>query len=190
MLATLSRNWWVLLVRVIAAILFGIAALLWPELALVTLVLMFAAYAFIDGILNIVFALQHRGHPRWWVTLLEGVIGVVAGIAAFLWPDMAGFVLLNFIAFWAILTGILRIVLAIRLREEIQGEFWMGLGGALSILFGILIILFPGAGALSIVWMIATYAILFGVIMVVLAFRLRSFNEHGQSPSQTARTMG
>jgi uncharacterized membrane protein HdeD (DUF308 family) len=190
MLATMSRNWWVLLVRGIAAILFGIAALIWPGLALVTLVFMFAAYAFIDGILNIIFALQHRNQSRWWVTLIEGIIGVLAGIAAFLWPDMASFVLLNFIAFWAILTGVMEIILAIRLREEIQGEFWMGLGGVLSILFGVLVILFPGAGALSIVWMIATYAIIFGVIMIILAFRVRSLGNQGQTPNQTARTTG
>jgi uncharacterized membrane protein HdeD (DUF308 family) len=190
MTATLSRNWWVLLVRGIAAILFGIAALIWPGLALVTLVLLFAAYAFVDGIFTIIFALQHRNQPRWWVTLIEGIIGVIAGIAAFLWPDMASFVLLNFIAFWAILTGIMEIILAIRLREEIQGEFWMGLGGLLSILFGVLILLFPGAGALSIVWMIAAYAIVFGVILVILAFRVRSLGDQGQTPNQTARTIG
>jgi uncharacterized membrane protein HdeD (DUF308 family) len=190
MTATLSRNWWVLLVRGIAAILFGIAALIWPGLALVTLVLLFAAYAFVDGIFTIIFALQHRNQPRWWVTLIEGIIGVIAGIAAFLWPDMASFVLLNFIAFWAILTGIMEIILAIRLREEIQGEFWMGLGGLLSILFGVLILLFPGAGALSIVWMIAAYAIVFGVILVILAFRIRSLGDQGQTPNQTARTIG
>lgn len=190
MLATMSRNWWILLVRGIAAILFGIAALLWPGLALVTLVLLFAAYAFVDGVFTIIFALQHRSQPRWWVTLLEGIVGVVAGIAIFLWPDMASFVLLNFIAVWAIITGVMEIILAIRLREEIQGEFWMGLGGLLSILFGILVILFPGAGALSIVWMIAAYAIVFGVFMILLAFRVRSLGDQGPTTGRTAANMG
>lgn len=190
MLATMSRNWWVLLIRGVAAILFGIAALIWPGLALVTLVLLFAAYAFVDGIFAIIFALQHRSQPRWWVTLLEGIVGVLAGVATFIWTDVAGFVLLTIIGVWAIMTGVMEIILAIRLREEIQGEFWMGLGGLLSILFGLFVIFFPGAGALSIVWLIATYAIVFGVILVFLAFRVRSMGDQGQTPNQTARTTG
>jgi uncharacterized membrane protein HdeD (DUF308 family) len=190
MRATLSRNWWMLLVRGIAAILFGIAALIWPGLALVTLVLLFAAYAFVDGIFTIIFALQHRDQPRWWVTLLEGIVGVLAGVATFIWTDVAGFVLLTIIGVWAIMTGVLEIILAIRLREEIQGEFWMGLGGLLSILFGLFVILFPGAGALSIITIIAVYAIAFGVILILLAFRVRSLGDEGTTPGQRAANMG
>jgi uncharacterized membrane protein HdeD (DUF308 family) len=174
MLETLTRHWWILAVRGALAVLFGLLALIWPGITVLALVLLFGAYALVDGVLALYTALFDRGRPggRGWL-VLEGVAGVLAAIGAFVWPDITALVLLYFIAAWALVTGVAEIVAAIRLRQEIEGEWLMILSGALSILFGILAFLFPGAGALAVVWLIATYAIAFGIVMVILAFRLR-----------------
>src|SRR5439155_14286490 len=174
MLTQLARNWWVVALRGVAAILFGILAFIWPGLTVAALVLLFGAYALVDGVFAIVGAFQHRHeHDRWWVLLLEGIAGIIAGVLTFIYPGVTALVLLYFIAAWAIVTGIIEIVAAIRLRKEIHGEFWLALSGIFSLLFGVLIVLFPGAGALTVVWLIAAYAILFGITMLALAFRLR-----------------
>ena len=174
MIEFVSRNWWIWLVRGIAAILFGIATFLVPEIVLQTLILLFAAYAIVDGVLSIVNAFQNRQQPRWWAGLIEGIISLLAGLGAILFPGMTALILLYFIAFWAILTGIMEIIAAIQLRKEIQGEFWLGLGGLMSVIFGIVLILFPGAGILSVLWLVGAYAILFGIMMILLAFRVRN----------------
>ena len=172
--ALYKDRWWVLL-RGILAVLFGILALVFPGLTLTTLVLLFGIYAIIDGAATIYMAFRSRtSNTRWWVLLVEGIIAVIAGIAAFVYPGMTVFVLLYVIAFSAILTGIMEIIAAIQLREQIKGEFWLGLGGVISILAGIALILFPGAGALTVAWLIGIYAILFGVMLILLFFRLNS----------------
>jgi uncharacterized membrane protein HdeD (DUF308 family) len=176
MLETLTRNWWVLAVRGAFAVLFGLLALIWPGVTVLALVLLFGAYALVDGVMALYTALFDRGRPGgrgggWLV--LEGVAGVLAAIGAVVWPGITALVLLYLIAAWALVTGVAEIVAAIRLRREIEGEWLMILSGALSILFGLLAFLFPGAGALAVVWLIATYAIAFGVVMLILAFRLR-----------------
>ena len=170
----LSQYWWVLLVRGIVAVLFGIAALAWPGLTLATLVLVFAAFAFVDGVFAVVNAFAGRkADEHWWWMLLEGVVGILFGVLTFQNPAVTAVVLLLYIAAWAIVTGVMRIVLAVRLRKEIEGEFWMGLSGLASILFGFLMMAWPGAGALAVLWLIAIWSIAIGLSLIVLAFRVR-----------------
>lgn len=171
----LARNWWMLLVRGIIAIVFGVLLWFLPEISLVTLVLLFGIYVLADGILGIWTAFTGRKrHEDWWVLLLWGVVGVGIGLLTFFVPRLTALALLFYIAIWAIATGILEIVAAIRLRREITGEWLLILGGLLSIAFGILLMAQPAAGALALLWLIGAYAILFGILLVVLAFRARS----------------
>jgi uncharacterized membrane protein HdeD (DUF308 family) len=179
MVMTLARNWKLLALRGLCAIIFGILAFVWPGVTLGVLVLLYGAYALIDGVLAIVAALSKRqesGLP-WWALLLEGLLGIGAGIVAFVWPGITALFLLFLIAGWAIVTGVFEIIAAIRLRKEIEGELWLALSGALSIIFGLLLIVRPGAGALTVVWLIGAYAIFFGIFLLALAFRLKRFNE-------------
>ncbi len=170
----LARNWWLLLVRGIAAILFGIAAFAWPGLTAALLVLLFGVYMLVDGIFGIVDSIRYRGRlDRWWLWLLDGLLGVGVGALTLFMPDISAFVLLMFIAGWAIAGGILRIIAAIQLRREIEGEWFLVLGGILSILFGGLLIVMPGAGIVSLVWLIGLWAVTFGALFIMLAFRLR-----------------
>ncbi|MCI0710650.1 MAG: HdeD family acid-resistance protein [Chloroflexi bacterium] len=181
MLDTLSRNWWTLIIRGLVAVLFGLFAIFVPDLTLRVLVLLFGAYALVDGGINIYAALI-GGDPdqRWWVGLLEGLVGVAAGILTFIWPEITALVLLYLIAFWAIFTGILEIWGAIQLRREINNEVLLGISGVLSIIFGALLIIAPGSGALAVTWLIGFYAILFGVMMIALGFRVRSGTGSGR----------
>jgi uncharacterized membrane protein HdeD (DUF308 family) len=186
MLEIMARNWWMLAVRGIIAILIGIVALVAPGLALATLVALWGAYALVDGVLSIIVAVRHRSdYSNWWVTLLEGIVGIVAGIATFIWPAITALILLYIIAAWAIITGIFEIIAAIQLRKEITGEFWLGLSGLLSIVFGILLILFPGQGILTLLWLLGIYAIIFGIFLLLLGFRLRG--QAGSTSSTSTR---
>jgi uncharacterized membrane protein HdeD (DUF308 family) len=172
---------WLLGLRGIIAILFGILTILSP----VTVVVFFGAYILVDGIFNIIHAFQSRStNQRWWVLLLEGIIGIAAGILTYLNPVGTVLAILVLIAAWAILTGIMEVIAAIELRKQITNEFWLGLSGVLSIIFGILVLLFPQLGATIITYMIAGYAIAFGVIMIVLALRL------GNVPTSTLPPAG
>jgi uncharacterized membrane protein HdeD (DUF308 family) len=184
-LPVLSRNWWMLALRGLAAIVFGVLAFVWPDITLFALVLLFGAYMLVDGIFAIVAAVRAAGREaRWWLLLIEGVLGVLAGLVAAFWPGLTALALLYFIAAWAIVTGILEIVAAIRLRREIEGEWALGLSGVLSVLFGVLLAVIPApAGLLSLVWLIGAYALAFGVLLLVLAFRVRSAPEM-QTPSR------
>jgi uncharacterized membrane protein HdeD (DUF308 family) len=179
MVMTLARNWWVLALRGLCAIIFGILAFVWPGITLGALVLLYGVYALVDGILSIIAAVSKRegsGLP-WWALLLQGLLGIAAGIVTFAWPGITALFLLFLIAAWAIVTGIFAIIAAIRLRKEIQGEFWLALSGILSVVFGVLLFVRPGAGALTVVWLIGSYAIFFGILLLVLAFRLKRFKE-------------
>jgi uncharacterized membrane protein HdeD (DUF308 family) len=169
-----SRYWWTLLVRGLVAILFGILAFIWPGVTLSALVLLFGAYALVDGVAAIVVGIRDYGErQRWWATLLGGLVSVGAGVVTFLMPGLTALALLSVIAFWAIFRGLLDIVAAIRLRHVIEGEWLLGLCGVLSIAFGVMMVLFPGAGALAVIWWIAAFALLLGVMLVTLGFKLR-----------------
>ena len=171
MLDTLAKNWWALALRGVAAVLFGLLTFFLPGITLVTLVLLFGAYALVDGLFNIGAFFRVASHH--WALLIEGVIGVIAGILTFMWPAITAITLLYLIAFWAIFTGVFEIVAGIRLRKAIANEWLLLLMGVLSTLFGLLILFAPGAGALAIVLWIGVYAVMFGIVMLVLAFRLR-----------------
>jgi uncharacterized membrane protein HdeD (DUF308 family) len=171
MLHTLAANWWALALRGLAAVLFGLLTFFLPGITLVTLVLLFGAYALVDGVFNVIAFFRVTSHH--WALLIEGVIGIIAGILTFAWPAITAIVLLYVIAFWAILTGIFEIVAGIRLRKAVTNEWLLLVMGGLSILFGLLILFAPGAGALAIVIWIGAYALVFGIILLALAFRLR-----------------
>ena len=177
-LPVLSRNWWALALRGLAAIVFGVLAFVWPGLTLWALVLLFGAYMLVDGIFAIVAAVRAAGREaRWWLLLVEGVLGVLAGLVAFLLPGITALALLYLVAAWAIFTGILQIVGAVRLRREIEGEWALILGGVLSVIFGVLLAVLPGPGILALVWLIGAYAVVSGVLLIVLAFRVRNRDE-------------
>lgn len=171
MLHLLAKNWWALLIRGLVAIAFGILTFMWPGLTLIYLVYLFGFYALFDGIFNLVASFRTPGEH--WAFILEGILGIVAAFLTFFWPGITAIVLLYVIAFWAILTGIFEIVGGVRLRHVIRNEFWLILMGILSILFGAFILIAPGAGALAIVIWIGAYALVFGVMMVILSVRLR-----------------
>jgi uncharacterized membrane protein HdeD (DUF308 family) len=173
---TLVRNWWVVLLRGLAGIIFGILTFISPDISVAALVLVFGAYALADGVLAIVSAIRWRGQiDRWWVLLLEGLAGVAAGIVTFVWPHISALGLLYVIAAWVLVTGVLEIVAAIRLRKIITGEWLLALIGIASVTLGVMLALFPGPGALALVIWIGAYALATGVLLVVLGFRLRSW---------------
>ena len=171
MLHTLAANWWALALRGLVAVLFGLLTFFLPGITLVTLVLLFGAYALVDGVFNVIAFFRVASHQ--WALLIEGVIGIIAGILTFAWPAITAIVLLYVIAFWAILTGVFEIVAGIRLRKVITNEWLLLVMGVLSFLFGLLILFAPGAGALAIVLWIGAYALVFGIFLLALAFRLR-----------------
>lgn len=176
MVRSLSQNWWLVVLRGVLAILFGISAFLWPGITWLTLIILFGVYAIVDGLIAIWTGLSRtRETPRWWTFLLEGLLNIGAGIVALVWPDLASLVLIYILASWAVFTGILEIVAAIRLRNEITNEWFLALGGVLSIGLGILLFLQPVAGSLAIIWMIAGYALVFGILFVILGIRLRNW---------------
>lgn len=174
MIRIVSRFWWVYALRGIFAILFGIAALFWPGLALTVLVLLFSAYVLVQGIFLLIAAFGAKEiTPNWRVVLLEGIISVLIGIIAFAWPDITAMALLAIIAIWAFISGIVEIYAAVQLRKAIEGEWILGLAGILSIIFAIILIVYPAAGALAVLWIIGFYAILFGILTLYLAFKIR-----------------
>jgi uncharacterized membrane protein HdeD (DUF308 family) len=173
----LARHWWLIALRGLAAIIFGILAFAWPGLTLAILVILFGAYAIVDGVLGIIAAFRGDAHHR-VVLGIEGVVSVLAGIAAFVWPLITAFVLLYIIAIWAIITGIIEIIASVRLRRALSNEIGLIVGGVLSVVFGIVLIVAPGAGAVAVVFLIGAYAIIFGVSLLGLAWRLRQHHAH------------
>jgi uncharacterized membrane protein HdeD (DUF308 family) len=173
---TLARNWWVVLLRGVAGIIFGLATFFAPEISLTVLVLVFGAYAFLDGILALISAIRRRGTTdHWWLLVLEGVMGVAVGVLTFVWPNITALALLYLIAAWALITGGLEIAAAIRLRKVITGEWLLVLSGIASVALGVLLILFPEPGALAVVLWIGAYALVSGVLLIALGIRLRSW---------------
>jgi uncharacterized membrane protein HdeD (DUF308 family) len=172
--AILNRGWWLLLLRGLAAITFGVLTWLLPGISLASLVLLFGAYCLADGILGSWTAIAGRHeHEHWWVLLLNGLLGIGIGIMTFLVPSLTALALLYYIAIWAIATGVLEIVAGVRLHGELEGDWWLVIAGLASIAFGFLLAAQPGAGALSVLWLIASYAVLFGVVLVILALKVR-----------------
>lgn len=172
----LARGWWAIVLRGAAAIVFGGLALALPGATLAALIFLFGAYALVDGLFNVVAALSGRTHARSWSALLvAGLTSIAAGVVTFLMPGVTALALLYVIAAWAVVRGILEIAAAVRLRQVIADEWWLGLAGALSIVFGILVMVAPGAGALALVLWIGAYAVLLGVFLVALGLRLRGW---------------
>lgn len=176
MLAILSRYWWVLAIRGVAAILFGIAALVWTSLTLLTLIYLFGAFALVDGVFALAIGINHLFHhdTHVWTSLLQGLTSIIVGILAFAFPGWTALAFVFLIAAWAIVTGVLEIAAAIRLRDEIEGEWVLSLAGALSLLFGLVLIAFPRSGALAVIWIIGVFSIVTGVSLLYLGLRLRS----------------
>ncbi len=172
----LARNWWTVALRGAIAIIFGLAALFWPDITLTALIFIFAAFVLVSGVLLAIAAFRDGlTHTHGWIMLLEGAIGIAVGIMAFIWPGITALVLLYLIAAWAIVTGVLEIIAAIQIRKEIQNEWLLAIAGIASVLFGILLLVWPLAGALAILWIIGAYAIIFGILLLILAFRLRTW---------------
>lgn len=188
MLGLVSRDWWVFALRGVAAILFGILAIVQPGITLASLILLFGAYAFVDGVALLVsLARGDRAARRHaWSVGIMGVLGIVASIVTFVWPSITALTLLYIVAFWAIAMGVFQVVAAIELRREIEGEFWMGLGGVLSVVFGALLIVSPGAGLVTLVWLLGFWAIVFGASSLGLAYRLRGVDKALHKPASAS----
>ena len=183
MLPTLSGNWVGLAVRGVAAVLFGLAALIWPGLTLAVLIILYGAYAVVDGVFAIVAGLRADSGTGKWLFVAEGALSILAGLIAVFWPGVSAVFLLYIIAFWAIFGGLLRIVGAVLLRREIENEWTMALGGALWVLLGIVLFVLPGAGLLSLSWLIGIFALGAGITLIVLAFRVRGQGSSGTGGS-------
>jgi len=184
-----TGHWWALAIRGGIAILFGLAALLRPGIALEALILLFGAYALVDGVFSIVglFGGTRGGTPR-WLLFIEGVVSILAGLIALFLPGLTAILLLYLIAAWAIVTGISEIAMAIRLRKEISGEWALIVGGAFSVLFGVILaVVGPVVGLISLIWLIGFYAVAFGVLMLVTAFSVRGGDSGG--PSRPSRVV-
>jgi uncharacterized membrane protein HdeD (DUF308 family) len=185
-----TGHWWALAIRGAIAILFGLAALLRPDIALQALILLFGAYALVDGVFAVVgvFGGTRGGTPR-WLLLIEGIAGILAGLIAFVLPGLTAVVLLYLIAVWAIVTGIFEIASAIRLRQEITGEWALIIGGALSVLFGVILaVIGPVAGLLSLIWLIGVYAVAFGILMLITSFQVRG-RDASSGPDRPSRVV-
>ena len=177
LLGALAENWWLLLLRGLAAIAFGVIAFFWPGITLVALTYLWGAYALVDGVVAIWAAFSASGDdagPRWWLGL-SGIVSILAGIVAFVYPGLTALVLLVVIAVWAIIIGVLQLYAAMQLRKVINNEWWLILSGLLSIAFGAVLIAWPGTGALAVIWTIAWFAVFFGCMFIGLAFELKKF---------------
>jgi uncharacterized membrane protein HdeD (DUF308 family) len=174
MLTILARNWWLIALRGVIAILFGVMTFAWPGMTLLTLIYLYGAFALLDGISAMgaaIFAKQHES-PLWQL-ILTGLVGIGVGILTFAWPGVTAKVLLVFIGIWAIMKGFFEVIAAIALRKEIENEFFLGLAGVLSVLFGVVLLVRPGVGALGVLWLIGSFAIIFGVLAIIFALRLK-----------------
>ncbi|WP_094814580.1 HdeD family acid-resistance protein [Bordetella genomosp. 12] len=169
-----GKQWsWVAL-RGVVAVLFGLLAMFLPGLTLAILVMVWGAYALVDGVFALIAGWRIRDQQKpLWPLILVGITGLAAGIVTFLWPGITALMLLYIIAFWAIVSGVFQIIAAIRFRKEMQNEWLHGLSGLISLLFGLMLVVQPGAGALALVWVIGVYAVFFGILLLVLAVRMK-----------------
>jgi uncharacterized membrane protein HdeD (DUF308 family) len=168
--------WWLVLLRGVLAVLFGLFALFAPGSALLALVFVFGAYAVLDGITAVAAGLRHRRQEAHWVWhLVEGVISIVAGVVAFAWPGVTALVILYLVAFWSVFTGVSEIMESFAMRRRGSATWgWMLAAGALGVLLGIVLVAAPGAGLLTLLWLVGVYAVVFGVLIIGWAVRLRS----------------
>jgi uncharacterized membrane protein HdeD (DUF308 family) len=173
-IASLVKNWWAVALRGAAALIFGILIALWPDIGLTALVLLFGSFAIVAGVFNVIAAVRRRrGERRWWALLLEGLVSVAVGAVTLIMPELTALALAYVIAAWGILTGIFEIAAAIMLRRQIRGEWWLALAGVLSVAFGAVLAIWPGVGALALVLWIGAYAIVLGILLIALGFKLR-----------------
>jgi uncharacterized membrane protein HdeD (DUF308 family) len=176
MFVILAHNWWLLLLRGILALIFGLLCVAYPGVTLIVMTMMFGAYALLDGIFALASSITLApGRPQWWSTIFEGIAGIIFGLIILVWPGISAFGLLYLIGVWAIITGIFEITAAIRLRQHFTNEWLLIVGGVASLVFGLLILVVPRAGVLAVVWWIGTYAIFFGMVYIALALRLRTW---------------
>ncbi|NUE65732.1 HdeD family acid-resistance protein [Snodgrassella sp. ESL0253] len=172
----LSENWWVILIRGIAALIFGLLTWFYPFISILVMVMFFGIYALVDGVMGVVIAISGRQtHQDWWLMLIWGIVSILAGMMTFFVPGITWLVLITLIAIWALVSGILQIIAAIRLRQSIHTEGWMIVAGILSVLVGIILFVNPVQGGIALTWVIGVYAALFGVMNIALAFRVRRF---------------
>jgi uncharacterized membrane protein HdeD (DUF308 family) len=175
-LQPLTRNWWILLLRGLAGVLFGIAAFVWPGLTVLALTLLYGAFAMADGVTSLGAALTgsgEKGIPTWWLGLV-GLLGIAVGVVAFLWPGITAFALVIMIGAWAVVIGVLEIIGALWLRKQIEDEWLMIAIGLLSLLFGLALLLRPVAGAVAIAWAVGAFALISGLLHIGFALRLRN----------------
>jgi uncharacterized membrane protein HdeD (DUF308 family) len=171
--SALADRWWMLVVRGIAAILFGFITIAAPRISLFALVILWGTYAIVDGVVGLLLAARREARGASWGWLLfSGIVSIAAGLLAFAWPGITAMILLSVIASWAVVTGVAEIATAIRLRRDMRGEWLLAAAGVLSIVFGILLVAFPRTGALAVAWMIGGYAVLFGALLIGLGLRL------------------
>jgi uncharacterized membrane protein HdeD (DUF308 family) len=177
LIETLKRHWWVPVLRGIAAIVFGVIAFVYPGLTVAVLVLLFGAWVLVDGVFRIVGAIGHRASdPEWGFHLIIGILGIIVGLLAFHAPGVTALALVIYIAVWVLMIGATEIAFAIKVRREVKGEWLLILLGLLSIAFAVLLLWNPLLGAATLIWLIAWYAIVFGILGIILGFRLRSLS--------------
>src|SRR5947209_5872433 len=175
LIETLKRHWWVPVIRGIAAIVFGVIAFAYPGLTVAVLVLLFGAWVLVDGVFRVIGAIGHRASDKeWGFDLIIGIVGIIIGFLTFHAPQITALALIIYIAAWALMIGATEIALAIKLRREIKGEWFLILMGLVSIVFAVMLLWNPLPGALALVWLIGSYAIVFGLLGIILGFRLRS----------------
>jgi uncharacterized membrane protein HdeD (DUF308 family) len=184
-LEALRRNWWTLVARGVCALLFGFIAWIWPGLTLLALLICWGTFAVVNGAVTLFSAFARDGLEPRWILLLEGGVSLLAGAVALLYPRFTALLFLYLLAGWALLSGAVELIAAYRLRKEIRGEFWLGFAGVLSLLFGLMLVLRPGAGALTVVWLIAVFAVMYGVVLIAWGLHLRELA--AQAAGQPAR---
>jgi uncharacterized membrane protein HdeD (DUF308 family) len=169
-------NWWLLALRGLVAVLFGVLAFIWPGITLISLVWLFGAFALVNGVLSLVLAAKTpKGYPRLGSLILGGLLGILAGLLTFIMPGISALGLLILIAVWALVTGVLEIIAAIRLRKVITNEWLLILAGIASVAFGVLLLIRPAIGALALIWWIGAWALVSGILLLILAFRMRNW---------------
>jgi uncharacterized membrane protein HdeD (DUF308 family) len=178
MLRTLAQNWWAIVLRGVCAVLFGVGAFAWPGITLAVLVMLYGAYALVEGAFAVAGAIMGRRTGAFpWGVLLAGLAGIAIGLITFMSPGITAIALVYLIAAWAVLRGVFEIVAAIQLRKEIENEWLLGLAGALSVVLGLFLFAAPGAGAIAVLWWIGAFAIVFGIVEIVLGFRLKGLRD-------------